>query len=79
MMCPLHTSALLERARQSTRIKKRKQNLANKKKKRGETEEESSSTAKEGPVDVEGERLKRQTQTLETTRPETFPQRQCLV
>ena len=33
MMCPLHTSALLERARQSTRIKKRKQNLANKKKK----------------------------------------------
>ena len=33
MMCPLHTSAILERARQSTRIKKRKQNLANKKKK----------------------------------------------
>ena len=29
----IHTSAVLERARQSTRIKKRKQNLANKKKK----------------------------------------------
>jgi len=33
MLCPLHTSSVLERARQSTRIKKRKQNLANKKKK----------------------------------------------
>ena len=33
MISPLHTSAVLERARQSTRIKKRKQNLANKKKK----------------------------------------------
>ena len=31
--CPLHTSSVVERARQSTRIKKRKQNLANKKKK----------------------------------------------
>lgn len=31
--CPLHTSEALERARQSTRIKKRKQNMANKKKK----------------------------------------------
>jgi len=31
--CPLHTSNVVERARQSTRIKKRKQNLANKKKK----------------------------------------------
>merc|ERR550539_1421532 len=33
MISPLHTSAVLERARQSTRIKKRKQNLANKQKK----------------------------------------------
>merc|ERR1719445_374486 len=33
MISPLHTSDVLERARQSTRIKKRKQNLANKKKK----------------------------------------------
>ena len=33
MLCPLHTSTVLERARQSTRIKKRKQMLANKKKK----------------------------------------------
>merc|ERR1712025_651461 len=32
-VCPLHTSSVVERARQSTRIKKRKQNLANKKKK----------------------------------------------
>jgi len=31
--CPLHTSSVVERARQSTRIKKRKVNLANKKKK----------------------------------------------
>ena len=33
MLCPLHTSSVLERARQSTRIKKRKKDLANKKKK----------------------------------------------
>lgn len=33
MCSPLHTSCVVERARQSTRIKKRKQHLANKKKK----------------------------------------------
>jgi len=33
MLCPLHTSSVLERARQSTRIRKRKVMLANKKKK----------------------------------------------
>ena len=33
MLCPLHTSSVLERARQSTRIKKRKVMLVNKKKK----------------------------------------------
>ena len=33
----------------------------------------------EDPVDVEGERFERPTQTLETAGPETFPQRQCLV
>jgi len=33
MLCPLHTSSALERARQSTRIRKRKVMLANKKKK----------------------------------------------
>ena len=33
ILCPLHTSTVLERARQSTRIRKRKINLANKKKK----------------------------------------------